>query len=282
MKLGQDHSNGIFGTGLTNNFNSVFCLLLVFYCTSEYLHKKCSLRTWLMQIIVNFVIAAFAELKVLFFLIPVGILLIMRKKIFEKIGKKIAFFATFAIGLFLILFGMMYSDQLSVLLSFDGLFHYNDWGLATHAVVTRLNWPQYTMNYIFSDDIFSYMLGIGFGTISGSLYSSIGTIIYTQLGYGSYCASTVFLETGWIGLLLLLSWFIFILCSSIKKRKNALEMDFEIAFSICMIIFLVYANFIFNDSCFIAFYGIALYHINGGDISVKNIIQSQNIDIVLE
>ena len=264
LNLSQDLSNGIFGTGLTNNYSSILCLILVCFVTAEYMYGNIRLRTFFAQLIINFGIATLAELKVLFFLIPISILLIMWDKIFIPKGMKILSLMGGAIAVALGVFGVMYAGQLKVLTSVSGLINYNDWGLATHAIVNRKNWFPYTLKNIFGDNLLQNFFGVGFGTVSGNIYGSGIKTVYTSLGYGSYCISTIFLETGFSGLILICVWFIIVLKICLKKGRNKYEKvgnKFGISFVISLIVFLVYANYIFNDSSFLAFFGVAIIFI---------------------
>jgi len=261
LNFDQDNCNGIFGTGLTNNYNGILCLFLVCYCTAEYINNRCGIKFWVWQLMINFIIAVVAELKVLIFLIPISIIIIMREKLFSGRGLKISLFLCVGMVVAIIGFGTMYNDQLNVFTSITGLLNYNNWGLATHAIVTRTNWMEYTLENIFQDSFYLKTMGIGFGEISGSLSSYITIGFYRSLGYGSYCASTLFLETGFVGLLLIFIWFISLWINSFKKSQDnwvKIMRDSSKAFVFAMIIFLVYSNFLYNDSVFLTFFAFSL------------------------
>ena len=260
----QDHSNGIFGTGLTNNYTSVLCIILVCYCTAEFYYKRCSLKKWVAQLILNFAIAAIAELKVLFLVLPIAIVVILREKLFSQRGMKISFFLILGLAGALVVFGIMYQDQLSALLTISGMKNYNNWGLATHALVDRKNWLQYTMENIFSGNIVKILLGVGFGTVSGLSSSVVDAYGYRELGYGSYTASMLFLELGFSGLILIVIWFATNLKRAFKKPSDKmLRMfaDFEKGFILCMFVFLVYANILFNDSSYMVFFALSFMYV---------------------
>ena len=95
--------------------------------------------------------------------------------------------------------------------------------MATHAIVNRKNWFPYTLKNIFGDNLLQNFLGVGFGTVSGNIYGSGIKTVYTSLGYGSYCISTIFLETGFSGLILICVWFIIVLKICLKKGRNKYE-----------------------------------------------------------
>lgn len=260
----QDHSNGIFGTGLTNNYTSVLCIILVCYCTAEFYYKRRPLRMWVTQLILNFGIAAVAELKVLFLLLPMAIVFILREKLFSNRGMKISFFLLLGLAGALIVFGTMYQDQLDALLTISGMKNYNNWGLATHALVDRKNWLQYTINNIFLKDPVKNLFGVGFGTVSGLSASAIDVYGYRLLGYGSYTASMLFLELGFSGLLLVGAWFGLNLKKAFKRNSNEmLRMfaDVEKGFILSMLVFFVYANILFNDSSYMVFFALSFIYL---------------------
>ena len=259
----QDYSNGIFGTGLTNNFTSVFCIILVCYCTSEYYHKRCGVEKWIGQLILNYAIATVAELKVLFLLLPASIAVIYRKKLFSKKGVKLALLLVVVFVVSIIIFGTMYQDQVSSIITISGMRNYNNWGLATHALVDRKNWLQYTVKYIFSDNVIKNMIGIGFGTVSGLPSSTMDNYGYRALGYGSYTASMLFLESGFSGLILIVIWFVANLKRAFKKPSDKMMRmfaDFEKGFILSMAVFLVYANILFNDSSYMVFFALSFMY----------------------
>lgn len=260
----QDHSNGIFGTGLTNNYTSVLCIILVCYCTAEFYYKKCPLKKWVAQLIVNFAIAAAAELKVLFLLLPVAIIFILREKLFSQRGMNISFFLILGVAGALVVFGTMYPDQLNVLITFSGMKNYNNWGLATHSLVDRKNWLQYTVTNIFDGNIVKNLIGVGFGTVSGLSSSVADAYGYRELGYGSYTASMLFLELGFSGLILIVFWFVTNFNKAFQKFSDGmLQMfaDFEKGFILSMIVFLVYANILFNDSSYLVFFALSFMYV---------------------
>lgn len=260
----QDHSNGFFGTGLTNNYTSVLCIILVCYCTAEFYYRRCPLKKWVVQLILNFAIAAIAELKVLFILLPVAIVFILRQKLVSKKGIKISFFLILGLTGALVVFGTMYRDQLSALITISGMKNYNNWGLATHSLVDRKNWLQYTMENIFSGNIVKNLIGVGFGTVSGLSSSTADAYGYRGLGYGSYTASMLFLELGFSGLILIIIWFGTNIKRAFKKPSDEiLRMftDFEKGFILSMIVFLVYANILFNDSSYMVFFALSFMYV---------------------
>lgn len=276
LGLDQDHSNGIFGTELTNNYTSVLCIILVCYCTVEFYYKRCTLKKWIFQLVLNFGIAAIDELKVLFILLPLSIVFILRKKLFSLRGIKLILVLILGLACALILFGTMYQDQLSAILTISGMKNYNDWGLATHAIVDRKNWLQYTVENVFNGNIIEYLIGVGFGTISGLPSSSIDAYGYRILGYGSYTASTLFLELGFSGLILVAVWFCINLRRAYKNSKDVMEemlTDFEKGFVLSMLVFLVYANILFNDSSYMVFFTFSFLYMKnrvGGKESGKS------------
>lgn len=263
LGLDQDHSNGIFGTELTNNYTSVLCIILVCYCTVQFYYKRCTLKKWIFQLVLNFGIAAIDELKVLFILLPLSIVFILRKKLFSLRGIKLLLVLILGLACALIVFGTMYQDQLSVILTISGMKNYNDWGLATHAIVDRKNWLQYTVENVFDRNIIEYLIGVGFGTISGLSSSSIDAYGYRMLGYGSYTASTLFLELGFSGLILVAAWFCINLRRAYKNSKDIMKemlTDFEKGFILSMLVFLVYANILFNDSSYMVFFAFSFLY----------------------
>lgn len=264
LGLDQDHSNGIFGTGLTNNYTSVLCIILVCYCTAEFYYKSCTIKKWVFQLVLNFGIAAIAELKVLFIILPLSIVFILREKLFSKRGMKLLFFLILGAVGALIVFGTMYEDQLSALLTISGMRNYNNWGLATHAIVDRKNWLPYTVENIFDGNVIRNLIGVGFGTISGLSSSTIDPYGYRILGYGSYTASTLFLELGFSGLILVAVWFVINLKRSYEKPNDVMRRmltDFEKGFILAMLVFLVYANILFNDSSYMVFFALSFLYV---------------------
>lgn len=269
MGYKQDYSNGIFGSGLTNNFTSVFCLILVCYCTAEFIYGNNTLKKWILQIAVNFAIAIVAELKILFILIPIAIVLILREKLFSKRGMKLSLLLIIGVICALIVFGIFYQDQIASLITISGMKNYNDWGLATHAAVDRKNWLNYTIEHIFGKNRFKRLFGIGFGEITGLSSSTIDIYGYKSLGYGAYSASTLFLETGLCGLILVVIWFLINIRRAFFIKKNAANIlyhDFAKGFIPSMVVFLVYANILYNDSSYLAFFAFSFLYIKNSNI----------------
>lgn len=268
----QDHSNGFFGTGLTNNYVSVLCITLVCYCTAEFYYKHCSLKKYIFQLALNFGIAAITELKVLFILLPIAIIFILREKIFSNRGMKISLFLIFGLVAALIVFGTMYADQLSSLISISGMKNYNNWGLATHALVDRKNWLSYTISNIFAGNFIKNVFGVGFGTVSGLSSSVSDAYGFKLLGYGSYSASLLLLELGFVGLILIVLWFFLNMRKAFTKSENDMQkifLDFEKGFILSMFVFLIYANILYNDSSYLVFFALSFMYIKNNDIVRK-------------
>lgn len=253
--LHQDLSNGIFGTGYTNNHLSIFCLLILGYITYNFYISRLKLSSYIANVSIILAITLISELKILFFLIPFTVIIILWDKLLRsKKGIKLIGLGLIALLLFLYIFNVFYGAQIQYLISIDGLINYNDWGLATHSEVTRLNWFNYTLDNVFSN-CFELFFGVGFGKVSGITFNQGSISMLQTLGYGSYCLSTIFVEVGLVGLIIFVYWWIRLLFDKFPTKE--LE-RFNFSNIILMIIFLVYSNFVMNDSCFIAFFLLAI------------------------
>ena len=224
----QDYLGGIFGTeiGCNGPMNLYLCILLIWsFCM--YLHNKEKAWKFIFILISSLTIAVFAELK-LFFVETVIILLLI---IFlSDTSVKIFIIGVLSSVIFILLFSLLESYDpysFSVLRNYANFIDYfSMYGIAGYNI-SRLHAFSQISNWFFRNNWFLELFGFGFGACETASFSLLQSEFFRRNGafnYRYFAHAMIFLETGYLGIITYI-WF-FIECAlyswkGIKKKiKN--------------------------------------------------------------
>lgn len=213
-----DSNNGAFVTG---GGQDIFCGILIAYYLYQYIKHGCKLWQFLFVLFSSLLIAAIEEEKFIFI---------------ETAFIFFYFFLTGKISLRNILIAVVFFVMM--LLSFNTLSDINGEGsfdiLTDQEAFMEYQENAYALPRIGSSGILEQMFfreenqyywGLGLGMCEeSSTLDFINDDFYRRYGWLNYSWFTFhinFLQTGWVGIILFLSFFVSILWSNIKNKKRA-------------------------------------------------------------
>lgn len=235
-----DMMGGIF---LGNSSLAVFLVMCVLIYTSDYFSKQISEYRLLFCISISFFIAMVAEIKFLYFVIPLCVYtsyVVMKKfSLFHVSLLVVAYFSL--VPLLQYTLSIYYDDEYAEMV-FDSEFieeetTHKNYNLASeHQSFNRGTCVKMAEETFLVDPIHS---AIGWGIGSGSNSSSFGTWIhyqFSQTAYFLFTSSYVLSETGWFGYIsfLLFYFFVFVHFFSIYLRTKDERIKYYAAIGMTM------------------------------------------------
>ncbi len=215
----QDLNNGAFING---NGQDIFCGVLVTYYFYQYINHNCKLRPFIFILFSSLVIAALEEEKFIF--IEIAIIFTYYFITSGNISiKKILLAITFSLMLIIglsILAEVNGEGSVEVLTNKDAFMNYQE----NAFTLPRIGSSQVISEMFFKHD-YQELFGFGLGNCEeSSTLSFIDATFYNQYGWLRYNWFTFqinFLQTGWLGIILFLSFFTYILWSNIYNRHKS-------------------------------------------------------------
>ena len=274
----QDYLGGIFGVqkgcngGLLVFLTVVLTKAILGFMRDEESTTKCLLFTFM-----GLLIAALSELKI-FFIIFIAIVLLAMLMTKSSV-KKTVFFLVCVVLLILFssLLSLMY-DEFAGFLTLDKLWE----ALTNPNYATKEDIGRFTAIPIISENFLTSLsdkfFGMGLGNADMSSLPMFNTEfydIYGSLHYTNFLYSFLFLETGIIGLILYLSFFVtsFVIALRLYIQKSADECicQFTMIFSIMCMFFVVYNAVLRTEiAAYFAFFVLALPLISSNAVRSNN------------
>lgn len=257
--LNQDNLGGIFGIEKgVNAYSNVFLCLICTYIIVRYLDKQIKLLPMLMTIASSLLIAVLAELKVFFIEIVVLTLLAVlfshpSARTVKTIGFSLAGFAAA-----LALLGIVFPEHMAILLSFALLAQYTTGAIHGYNI-SRLNAFPEINKIFFKGNVFRNLFGYGFGNCdSGSaFYEKFQDYHYTWFSH-----QLMFLETGYVGIIFSVVFFIIVFAYATKSKKrnpqNEVYYTFTQITSILCVIWMVYNQTLHCEAAYLVFFVLAI------------------------
>lgn len=223
MEMAQDYLGGIFGTEKgCNGYMNVFLVIVVTKSILYFMSRKESAWKCLAKCAVALIVAVLSELKVFFleFLVIAGMIMLMTKFTFRKFGI-----------ILLTVVGIVVSAQAVAVLfpDFAGWFSVegildisaSEEGYTSHDDVNRLTAITYVLTR-FLPSLADKLFGIGLGNGDYASFAFLTTPFYLTYGWTNYVwfsTSFLVLETGLIGLVIYI-WFFVVMYFSAHKREK--------------------------------------------------------------
>lgn len=264
-----DYLGGIFGVQLGGNGNSLVFLVIV--CSKSlimYMNDQESVWKCFFKCGISLVIATMSEIKV-FFLIFVVIVLV--SSLITKFSwKKIPLFIFGAVliftagNLFTVIWGedaALTLDRITELVTSTQYSSEKDLGRFT-AIPTL-------SNTILTDPIDRWF-GLGLGNCDTSSFALCNTPFYqshSYLNYDWFSSAMTFLETGYVGLILFLSFFIVVFIFARKAKKtmeNPTYYQLAMVMSVICIILVFYNSSLRMEIGYVAYFVLALPFVSYG------------------
>ncbi|WP_342042986.1 hypothetical protein [Bacillus sp. OTU2372] len=264
LGLSQDFLGGIFGHGGGAGLTVFSCLLLA-YATCSYLSKKLPLYKLIFIMLSTMIINAMAEQKIFYF--EFVIILILALLFCNATWKK---FKIFIVGIGGIFIGLTILKNLFPL-HFEILTNFamiEDYANMTSGGYEISRWGAFSQinSIFFKNDIILNLFGYGFGNAEYSAFPYFTSSFYVQYGQWHYRWFThqwTFLETGYVGFILYVSFFvaIFVYASYIRKWIVKKEQYYIVITQIMVVVCIVsiwYNALLKMDFGYIAFFALTL------------------------
>jgi len=264
----QDYLGGIFGIESGANASTIiFFTIVLSRSMLKYMERKESFSLCASKCVVALFFSALAELK--FFFVFFIIIMIMSAFFTSFSWRKLLIFTVCAVLIFFT------STLLVTLFDFEGFLSLEKiWEAATQEhyssdkTVNRLSAIP-TLSEMLVPEFKDRLLGFGLGNCDTSSFSICNTPFYQTYGYLRYSffsAAFLFLEVGYIGLLLYVLFFVFafFLIRNRINRGLCNELHGRIAFIMIVlsIVLVVYNSSLRAEAGYMVFFVLALPFIN--------------------
>jgi hypothetical protein len=248
-----DFIGGIFGPIQGSNVPmNIYLSLILTFIFVAYTERQLSLFKLLIFSIMCFYIAILAELKFIYFEFLLILLLLM---VLSKISfKKILSFATGVIIIVVVLniWTMFNPDSSELLSNTDAMINYSaNESYAGKSSVNRLSAIPTIVDVFFQYDISKKLVGVGLGNADTSTISFLSSPMYDQYGeklkYNFFQQAILLLETGFVGLILYILFFIIVFINTFKVEYLS---NYEYIYIVLARIFAILAilNVFYNQS----------------------------------
>lgn len=218
-----DQIGGMFGTiSGCNAALNIYIFLQLAYTVSKTLYGNGKLRFLMYSLISAFLASAVAELKILYFEIAIILTVAI---LFSSMKKKIKIILICAIVMPIALNFMAYFSRNSLQFIFNIqnlLLYSNDMGYGSEDAINRLSAFEIITDQVFQNDTLKQLIGVGLGNANKINFLDISSAIYltySALRYDWFTHAMVFIEMGWIGIVLYEAFYGYTIVFCIKKFK---------------------------------------------------------------
>ena len=255
-----DYLGGLFGIEKGGNgYLTLFLAVICGVALNDYLAGEIKLIKLIIILGTSFIEAAVGEMKFcLLLIIAIAFLALLINGGLKRIRNWIIFITFTVLACFgLMLLSLLYED--SNMLSLDYFLHYFDVADRGYNSIGDVNRTTFitVLNDFFNFTTTEKLLGIGFGAAEVSnlsiFESAIGEAYADLLHYNWFQSSFAYLETGILGLIVIILFFLMVLCICIKERHKSKIFKDGIILSVTAIIFVFY-NCALRDSFGMFFY----------------------------
>lgn len=235
----NDFLGGIFGygQGVNGGTNLFFCILLII-AINRYINKNSTIYELVFVIISTLLLAVLSEIKLFYieFVIIVLVSLIVSRPSKSTVCIGICILVIFYFGA-----GFLenyYPDFYYMIISPDKMYEYSVTAYGNNQIIGRMTGIDQINQEFFSDKVPLKLFGLGFGNCESSssiaVFNSEFSKLYGNWNYKFFSYSMIYLETGYIGLILYLLFFLS--CAYHVIRNNKIVRNKEnIAIVICTV-----------------------------------------------
>lgn len=259
----QDYLGGIFGVERgCNAYSSILFAIVVTRSILLYMNGKEGSVSCLLKCMVALLISAMAEIKfffVLFIIILAFSSFLTRFSWRKVVGLAIiALLITIAGSVLTVIFGVEQELTLQRIIDLATSSTY-----ATTEDIGRFTAIP-TISQRFLTDFFSKLFGLGIGNCDTSAFAICNTPFfqnYENLHYNWFSSAMLYLETGFIGLAINLSFFVLCFWAAFKRfreDKTSLYAQMGIIFAIICVILTFYNSALRKEVGYIAYFALAL------------------------
>lgn len=253
----EDLNNGAFTGGHTQD---IFCGALMTYYFYSYNQKKTNLYKLIFVLASSMFIAVIQDERFIF--IEAGIIFLYYAFI-GKINTRKIFLAIIMAGIIVVGFNNLSSGQSKTLNSASNLLEYSQTAGAGYGF-PRIGSAK-MISAMFFDSPIEKVFGIGLGQgvetkiplIDSSFYNKYG-----KLAYSLFSFQNVFLQTGWSGIILYVSFFLSLSVYNLRCKKKAPK-KYKYLYDIAIVFSLLCTILIWYNASLRIYYGIFSYFILG-------------------
>lgn len=246
----QDFLGGIFGINKgCNAYLNIYMCIVVTISISKYFCKKVCLKKLLFTILSSMVITALAELK--FFYLEFIIIFILSILFNKPTLKVFTMIIVGVIGLFvgILILKYVFPEQLKYIINFEEAKNYAELSRDSYGIDRMYAFKQIN-DMFFKNNTFLLLIGLGLGSCAMSSFSLFTSSFYYEFGYLNYnwfAHAMTFIQTGYIGTIIFIMFFIKLFIYSLKTKKYLNDFNEYYSSTMIFIIILV-INFAYNNS----------------------------------
>ncbi len=264
----QDNLGGVFGVELGGNgYMNVFFVVVIIKSAVYYLNKKEKLVVFMLKSVAALTVAAMAELK--FFFVEYAVILIMGIMLsglsFRKVIVVVFGFVGVVVGIQATFFLFPEFANLDSIENIIKSATSGGYGYA-EALNRFTTIPVISSKYLTTT--FLKLFGLGLGNCDTSSYEFLNTPFYDQnfyLRYNWFSTATTYLETGYIGILFVVGFFVLVLIFALQLNKRAIAKSDDKLFSqisaiaaVCAVLIFVYNSSLRTEAGYIMYFVLAL------------------------
>lgn len=264
----QDHLGGVFGVELgCNCYINIFFVIVIIKSAVYYLNKKERFVMFLLKSAAAISVAAMAELK--FFFVEYAVILLMAILLSGLSARKLIVAVLGTVGVFVgVHITFVLFPEFANIDSIDNILKMlTEGGYGFDEALNRFTTIP-VISSKFLTTAFLKLFGLGLGNCDTASYDFINTPFYEQnsfLRYNWFSTAFTYLETGAIGLLFTVGFFVLVFCFALHfNRRSAHGTDEKlfsqiaaIAATVCVLIF-VYDCSLRTEACYIMYFVLAL------------------------
>ena len=262
-----DYVGGMFGSYKgCNRILNIYIIFVLAYYLASFLKNELSIRALIWNVLTCAYISVLSELKVVAFEAFVVAVLLIRIILKKRNWFLVLTMSLLGILLIINLWGMLSPTTIMPLLSIEAFIEYtsaSSYGLNS---LNRLTVLPYIYERFFENNPIQFMIGIGLGNADYSGFAFLTTPVYERYGYLKYhyfMHGMLFLETGFIGIVLYVSFFVAYFLTMVKKlakRPNTTAIEYAgVVFSAIAILCVFYNTTLRSEvSCYLAAFFMAV------------------------
>ncbi|MCI6731559.1 MAG: hypothetical protein MR487_04445 [Lachnospiraceae bacterium] len=268
-----DYLGGIFGINKGCNISmNMFLIIISAYCVLLYIERKQSLTKTFFVLGEVILIAALAELKIIYF--ELALLIVLMFVLTSEYKRILYLMLISSIALFigLLILKVVNPYHFNILTDIDMLLSYSfEKNGAYH--LTRFRAFSNINNIFFKGNIIRNLFGYGFGNCEYSNYSFLTSSFYKRFGHYNYrwfSHQMFFLEIGYIGFILYCTILVSIIYCAFKQKNAYLWIRMSIIMSVLILMNLFYDSSARVEISYLTFFVLSgVTACNKGTLSVK-------------
>ena len=269
LDLVKDYCGGIFGTETGSNASTlVFFSVVVARSILKFMNGSEKIAICFTKCAIAFLLAILAELK--FFIVIFVLILIIATRVTRFSIKKVAMVLVLIllIGIAGPLYQMLFDSELSIktFLAHFTFEHYS----SAEDVGRFTAIPQ--ISETIHKDWLSKLFGLGLGNCDTSSFAICNTPFFQshqEMNYIWFSSACWFLETGFVGLVFYLAFFVICFINAVKQTKNKgpnlIYAQITIIVSVVCVLLTFYNSSLRSEIGYLAFFTLALPFINEND-----------------